>query len=125
MALLSPSLIALISKYYEPLSLLLFALYRFLFNYAGTCKSLIAALVFPMLTLKLKNYTVRYTVILTHFDIVNYLIGHDSNDLLMWTAVGLIVLGISEYMIRKDKHVFINLIVCNLAANIVVKAWKS
>ncbi len=124
MAILSPSLIALISKYYEPLSLLLFALYRFLFNYAGTCNSPIAALIFPMLTLKLKNYAVRYTVILTHFDIVNYLIGHDS-DLLMWTAVGLVVLGISEYMIRKDKHVFINLIVCNLAANIVVKAWKS
>ncbi len=125
MALLSRSLIALISKYYEPLSLLLFALYRFLFNYAGTCNSLIASLVFPMLTLKLKNYAVRYTVILTHFDIVNYLIGHDSSDLLMWTAVGLVVLGISEYMIRKDKHVFINLIVCNLAANIVVKAWNS
>ncbi len=125
MAALSPALIAILSKYSEPLSLCLFALYRLLFSYAGTLNSVVAALVFPMLTLKLKNYAVKYTVILTHFDVLNLIVGHNDGDLFMWTIVGLVVLGISEYLNKKDKHVLINLIVCNLAANLIIQIWKS
>ena len=125
MAALSPALIAFLSKYYEALSLCLFALYRLLFNYAGTLNSVVPALVFPMLTLKLKNFAVKYTVILTHFDVINLIVGHDNGDLLMWTLVGLVVLGISEYLNKRDKHVLLNLIVCNLAANLIIQIWKS
>ena len=125
MAALSPALIAFLSKYYEPLSLCLFALYRLLFSYAGTLNSLIPALVFPMLTLKLKNYVVKYTVILAHFNIINFIIGSENADLLMWTVVGLVVLAIAEYLNKRDKHVLLNLIVCSLAANLIIQFWKS
>ncbi len=125
MAALSPALIAFLSKYYEALSLCLFALYRLLFSYAGTLNSVVAALVFPMLTLKLKNYAVKYTVILAHFDVLNLIVGHNNGDLFMWTIIGLVVLGISEYLNNKDKHVLINLIVCNLVGNLIIQIWKS
>ena len=125
MAALSPALIAFLSKYYETISLCLFALYRLIFSYAGTLNSVVAALVFPMLTLKLKNYAVKFTVILTHFDVLNLIVGHDNGDLFMWTIVGLVVLGISEYLNKKDKHVLINLILCNIAANLIIQIWKS
>ena len=125
MAALSPALIAFLSKYYEVLSLCLFAVYRLLFSYAGTLNSVVAALVFPMLTLKLKHYAVKYTLILTHFNVLNHIVGHNNGELFMWTIVGLVVLGISEYLNKKDKHVLINLILCNLAANLIIQIWKS
>ena len=125
MAALSPALIAFLSKYYETISLCLFALYRLIFSYAGTLNSVVAALVFPMLTLKLKNYAVKFTLILTHFDVLNLIVGYDNGDLFMWTIVGLVVLGISEYLNKKDKHVLINLILCNITANLIIQIWKS
>ena len=125
MAVLSPAMISFLSKYYETICLCLFALYRLVFSYADTLNSVVAALVFPMLTLKLKNYAIKYTVILTHFDVINLIIGYDNGGLLMWTSIGLVVLGISEYLNKKDKHVLINLIVCNLAANLIIQFWKS
>ena len=91
------TLISLLSKYYEPICLCLFALYRMIFNYAETLNSYIAALVFPMLTLKLYKIYVKYPIVMVHFFLVNYLIGiNNSDSFLIWSITGLIILAIAE-----------------------------
>jgi hypothetical protein len=70
------SVIALLSKYYEYLSLSLLFLVRVAAAKASSHNPMVASLIFPMLTLSLsKNLAVKFVVIILHYLLTNYVIG--------------------------------------------------
>ena len=70
------SVIALLSKYYEYLSLTLLFLVRVAAAKASSHNPMVASFIFPMLTLRLsKNLPVKFTIIILHYLLTNCVIG--------------------------------------------------
>ena len=111
---MNSSTIAVFSKFYEPLSLLLLTLTRFFIAKVLDGHPEPASLVFPMLTLTLFNRPTKLFIILAHFYLTQYLLYGTFDPL--WAPTGLIMFAVVESL--RDKHVIVLIAASNLAAQL-------
>ena len=85
-----------LSKFYEPISMVVLSITRLIIAKGFDGHPETASLMFPMLTLKLYNLPTKFSVIILHFYLMQYLLYGTCE--MLWAPTALIMFAIVEYL---------------------------